>query len=407
MAARQIEDAVARRPDDYDTRMEAARAYMAANFHARAIPHLRAATRLRPRSAFAWVALGDALLFCNQLPEAERAYVEARRLDPSSDVALRGYGQLLVKQGRLKEAMKVLEEGVRQHPESLDLRLALGNLLIGYKHAPQAIEVLKPAVQQAPDNAEAHFLLGQAYEGDFHIRTALAEQQAAVALEPNFTEAWGRIGLYQVTLGDYRAARPALETAIRLDPRESHYYWALGESYLMDLSDPGSTGRAIDLYRKAVSLDPGNQKALYSLGVALTRRGGPGDLQEALAALQKAVRLKPDDLHAYYKLSEASRRLGRSADAARYLARFRELSEQDRTHTVRQYQMVSFRDTAEAHLRLGQRYLKEGKTDLAAAEFGFALEREPKLEAARRGLEEARAPRAGAPAAQLPGGAKP
>jgi tetratricopeptide (TPR) repeat protein len=321
---------------------------------------------------------------------ARAAYERARRLAPQDPLVDRGLGQLLIREGRLEAARAFLAKAVGRHSESVELRLALGNLYLVLRRPVLAVQVLQPAAAAAPGSADVHYLLGQAHEANLHIEAALKEQQAAVAADPAFTEAYGRIGLYLIDLTRYAEARPPLQRAIELNPRESHYYWALGDSYLLDASDSGNRGRAIQLYHRALEIDPRNLKALMSLALALTRRNGAGDLQEARGLLERLVRLDPANTSAFYKLYEVNSRLGRAAAARQALGRFQTLESRSRSRTAHRYQMVSFVDTASAHLRLGHRYQAEGRGGLAAAEFRLALERDPGLAAAREALARTR-----------------
>jgi tetratricopeptide (TPR) repeat protein len=272
----------------------------------------------------------------------------------------------------------------------VDLRLALGNLYLATNRPALAIPVLRKATETSPGVADAHYLLGQAYERNLQIQAALAEQQKAVAADPSFAEAHGRVGIYLIDLTRYGEARLSLREAIRLNPREPHYYWALGDSYLLDASSPGNLGLAIEQYRHALTLDPNNEKALISLSVALTRRGATADLEEAIRLLERLVRRHPSHDSAYYKLYETNARLGRTDAARTALARFRALEGQGRRRTAHRFQSVAFVDSAGAHVRLGRRYLAEGRAGLAAQEFRLALERDPNSAAARAGLAAAR-----------------
>jgi tetratricopeptide (TPR) repeat protein len=385
-----VEAAVAARPRDFELRMQAAQYYMTGGRNEAAIPHLEAATRLQPAAALPWIALGDACMLAGRTAAARSAYERARRLSPGDPLIDRGLGQLLIREGRLEEARALLARAVERYPESVELRLALGNLYLVLRRPVLAVQVLQPAAAAAPGSADVHYLLGQAHEANLHIQAALQEEQAAVAADPGFVEAYGRIGIYLIDLTRYAEARPPLQQAIRLNPRESHYCWALGDSYLFDVTDPGNLGRAIALYHQALRIDPRNTRALLSLALALTRRGTPGDLDEAADILERLTRQDPGNASAFYKRYEVETRRGRLAPAREALARFRSLERRGRSATAHRYQMVSFVDTASAHLRLGRRYLTEGRSGLAAAEFRLALERDSHLSAAQAGLAEAR-----------------
>lgn len=387
---RDVETTVSGAPNDYSLRMKAAEAYMRLGLHAAALPHLKAAARLRPGEVLPWLALGDAATLSDQLSLATRAFDRAAGLAPQHPLLYRSRGQLLVRQKRFTEARRLLEEGFRRHPGEAEIGQALGNLLLVLGEPRAAIRVLEAALVDSPNRADLHYLLGDAHERNRHVESALKEMREAARLEPRMDEAWGRSGLYLVNLTRFQEAREPLERAIQLNPRVAYYYWALGDSYLNDPSAPDYFPRALDLYRQALKLDPNNEKALNSFALALIRRGAPADLQEALPLLKRLLRQDPRKANVHYKLSETYRLMGRSREAAQHLRIFRELSAANLQQATRDFRASSFRDSAAAHLKLGRAAASRRDFALAIREFELALERDPQLPGARQALDEAR-----------------
>lgn len=389
----EVEQYIKRQPNNYELRLQAASFYMRRGFHAAAIPHLQAATRLRPKEVFAWIGLGDAQALAGKLKDARASYERARALAPQEPLVYRGLGELYLHEKQLEKAKQTFLKGLKLNPSSLDLLLSLGNLLVVMNDAPLAVKYLKRAVELAPNDAEAHYLLGEAYERNRHLNAALKENLIAIQLNPSYAEAYGRVGLYYIKLTRYLEARKYLEKAITLNPAESHYYWALGDAYFYDISDPKRYDKAIALYAKALKLDPNNTNALYSMGMALSRRGRLEDLKRAIPYLERFARLAPEgpeEIQPYYLLSEVYRRLGDQKQAKKYLTLFRKAKDRRKARLTRVFAAKSFLDTAEAHVRLGNRYLQQGNAPLALKEFQFALERNPHLPAAKEGLKRAR-----------------
>ncbi len=397
---REVESTVAANPQRYDIRMQAATFYMQVGDNAAAIPHLQAATRLSPAQALPWIALGDAGTLSARFPVAEGAYSRAAKLEPDNPLLIRGRGQLYLAQERFVEARAELERGLKKHPDNPDLRVALGNLYLVLNRPRLAVKTLEPAVQRVPDSVELHSLLADAYERDLHLEAAVRELREVTRLAPQDHRAWGHIGLYLVNLTRFDDARPALERAIALDPAESYYYGTLADSYALDRSHPENFSRAEELFKKAIQLNPKNDRALYAYAMGLTRRGGRGDLDAAVGLLRRLLALNKKNVNVHFKLSETYRRLGKPAEARRHLASFQELSASERAQTRRLVTSASFEDTAAAHLKLGQEHLLKGNAAFAAREFELALERNPNLPAAKVGLERARA--AGATSAENP-----
>ncbi len=388
VAVQMLDHRVKTHPKDYSIRMMAGQFYMRAGRHAEAIPHLKVATGLTTR-VLPWIALGDAATLSGQFALAHRAFDRATKIDPGNSLVLRSRGQLLVAQRRYPEARKYLEAGLRKYPENTNLRAALANLFLLLDQPRRAIAVLEPAVKREPYRSDHRALLGEAYERDLKIEAALREMREAVRLNPNLSEAWGRIGLYLINLARYPEAREPLERAITLEPMEAHFYWALGDSYLLEGPGEDYFRKATQFYRQALNLDPRNAKALYSYAMALTRRGKPEDVRAAIPLFKRLIALNKNDMNAHYKLAEAYRQLGEPKEAQRYQARFLQLYRKGRDQTRSRYQTAAFRDTPEVHVKLGREALARGENALAAREFQLALERDRTLSEARRGLLEA------------------
>jgi Tfp pilus assembly protein PilF len=382
--------------------MEAVTVYMRVGDYEAAIPHLQAATRLSPKLAFTWIALGDAATLSRKVGLAKSAYARAEALEPDNPLLIRGKGQLLISQEQLPAARKVLEAGLKRHPEDLELRHALGNLYLVMANGRAAVETLEPAVSKAPKSPQLHYLLAQAYERDMHLEKAIQEWETVVRIDPQFADAWGHLGLCQVTLTRYVEARPALERAIALDPSQSHYYSVLADSYSLDKSSPANFNQARELYRKSLQIDPKNDKALYAFAMMLTRRGAPEDLREAVGLFKQVLDLKPGDVNVLFKLAETHRRLGDKQEAEAYQKRFEEVSAIGRQRIRKKFQSYTFVDTPQAHVKLGRQHLEKGNYQLAETEFRLALDRDPTLSEARQGLERVRAARSSSSGASTP-----
>ncbi|HZO88203.1 MAG TPA: tetratricopeptide repeat protein [Chthonomonadaceae bacterium] len=387
-AKAQVETTLRAQPKNYSLRMMAAAFYMNAGDHAAAIPHLQAATHLTTR-VIPWIGLGDAATLAGRFALAQQAYDRARKMDPNNALIMRGQGQLYVAQQKFKDAERVLAAGLKRYPGNANLRAALGNLYLVINKPAKAIAVLEPAVRRDPTVADRHALLGEAYGRNLHLEAAIREMREAVRLDPNLSEAWGRLGLYLVNLTHYKEAREPLQRAISLEPMESYYYWALGDSYLLDKTEPNGFDQAVRLYRQALRLNPNNDKALYSYGMALSRRGRPEDLREAVPLFNRLLKLNPDDINAHYQIAQVYLRLGRPQEARPHQARFAALNKKGRNQIRALSQAAAYRDTAETHLKLGRAAMAKQNYALAAREFQLALERNRMLAEARQGMLEA------------------
>jgi serine/threonine protein kinase/Tfp pilus assembly protein PilF len=156
--------------------------------------------------------------------------------------------------------------------------------------------------------------------------------EAAVELDRNFALAWARLGMTNIVLHSrgldrtpqrLRAAREAVEMALKLQPELAEAHWAQGYYYfrgegdyaaaraafekaralfasdsraLQDMSSVASTlgnyPDAISLQQRAIDLDPRNPDHLFGLGwLHLEQR----QFSEARAMLDRALELEPEN----------------------------------------------------------------------------------------------------------------
>ncbi|MFY7954267.1 MAG: tetratricopeptide repeat protein [Armatimonadaceae bacterium] len=383
----EIEEQIRSSPKNVTFRMQASEFYMNRGQHRKAIVHLKAATTLRD-DALPWVALGDAQMLLGNFKESQSAYDQVAKREPDSVRYLHGQAQLLVAQEQFQKAGVLLERALAKHPEDLDIRAALGNLYLVVNKPLRAVQTLEPAVKQAPGRADLHLLLGDAHERNLHLNAAIASLQEAVRVEPRMSEAWGKLGQNLVNVTRYQEAREPLLKAISIEPMNSYYYWALGDSYVFDRSNPKHEGKGMRLYEQALRLDAKNPKALYAYAMALTRKGSKADLTKAAGLFERMLALKSEDMNVHFKLYEIYRSLNKSDASRKHLADYKVLFAKGQKQTKDLYAEASFLDTALVHVELAKKALAKGNKDLARKEFEFALERDPQLAAARDGLRE-------------------
>jgi tetratricopeptide (TPR) repeat protein len=103
-----------------------------------------------------------------------------------------------------------------------------------------------------PNDPRGHFLLGFARSGQQAYDQAIAEFTRATALDSNFSPAYNGLGYAYRPLGRYDDAERAFKRYIALIPSEPNPY----DSYAELLLKTGRHARSIEMYQKALTLDP-------------------------------------------------------------------------------------------------------------------------------------------------------
>lgn len=112
------------------------------------------------------------------------------------------------------------------------------------------------------------------------------------------------------------AAADAVRLAVALVPEDAALRFALADATKI----AGDYGRAVALYRAALSVDPARAGGWFNLGVTLGDLGRQGD---SVAPYARAVRLDPDPVDHRYNLAHAQLITGRWAEGwASFAVRF-------------------------------------------------------------------------------------
>ncbi|WP_298214494.1 tetratricopeptide repeat protein [Acidocella sp.] len=189
------------------------------------------------------------------------------------------------------------------------------NLLNSLGEPDQAEALLDRLLATYPDDAGLLALAGDIRRTSGACRQALPYYQKAIAAvgEPPPPTAWPLFfdrGICEDETGNWAAAEPDIETALKLSPSQPYvlnylaYSWALRDENLP---------QAQAMLTKAVALDPNDGAVLDSLGFVELKLG---NTNKALALLIQAVQLSPDDPEVNAHLGDAFWQAGQPLQAA-------------------------------------------------------------------------------------------
>lgn len=158
--------------------------------------------------------------------------------------------------------------------------------------------------------------------------------------------------LYRMKREPQRAG-PYLEKAARLAP-SAHVYTQLGTNY----AELGREQEAVEAFRKALALEPGNVEANYALARLYLKRDR---FAQAAPLLERVLRARPATAEPAYLLAVCYSSLGRPAQARHVLLAL----------------PAKEREREEVQLALGTACLALGRRAEAQASFGHALRLNP------------------------------
>ncbi|MGH7052502.1 MAG: tetratricopeptide repeat-containing sulfotransferase family protein [Stellaceae bacterium] len=211
----------------------------------------------------------------------ERAKTPPRQARAAREQVERG--RLLLEQGQNAPAITVLRQAVRLDEDNAAAHHALGLALLAAGELAPAVTSLQRATGRKPDLAVAHRDLGTALDRSGRHPEAIEAYRRALALSPRLAGVNHRLGqLYE--LRGFAPEAIACYKSERAETTDGRLSRAWG------LQLEGDFGKAGELLRKAIALDPAHGGARHALaGFLMTE----GHLAQAYTEYETALRLNP------------------------------------------------------------------------------------------------------------------
>ena len=230
------------------------------------------------------------------------------------------------------------------------LRAGMANERTG--NYPGAVRLYERGLSVEPENVELLNALGFSLFQQGKSEEAVVALEKAIAADPKHAKAHNNLALASVDLGEFELAEAYYRESLAIEPHPAIYN-DLG----FVLESQGLPEDAEDLYRKALTLDPGSASANFNLGGSLARSGR---FEEAEGHLRAALATQPNT-ETLTGLGVVVWQQGRPEEAKGFLAR---AIETDPTN-------------AAAYDHLGTLQVQQGQLDEALATYRRLAERRP------------------------------
>ncbi len=167
----------------------------------------------------------------------------------------------------------------------------LGTYLTQAGRAEEALEVLEPYARSAAPNVEVLVAQGLARAKLGRTEEALESLDRARRVDPTNAMLLVHAGTVRLMGGDREGARAAFESALASNPAVARAHSSLA----VLAAEAGRVDEAVERWRKAVALDPGEHAKLLAMGMHFGRQGR---LVEARALLELFVASAPRQRYA-------------------------------------------------------------------------------------------------------------
>jgi tetratricopeptide (TPR) repeat protein len=223
-----------------------------------------------------------------------------------------------------KGAVAALDRAIALDPGDETNYLDVGTMLLENRLFDGAMTAAEKAIAAAPGASGGRRLKAQIEFKLGRINDAETLYARAAELNPSDTGAVIGLATAQLDMAKSAEAEATLKKAIGRMPRAAVLYQAYGTMLLWGEGKENSETalHAIQLLRKAESLDSSLAETHYQLGKLALR---DGNSPEALRELEAAVHLDPKGSKNHYALAQVYRRLSRLSDAEREVQVFQTL----------------------------------------------------------------------------------
>ncbi|MHB8680382.1 MAG: O-linked N-acetylglucosamine transferase, SPINDLY family protein [Rudaea sp.] len=229
-----------------------------------------------------------------------RAEILLRRY-PEQPELWRLSGVCALQQGELDTARRALDQALKLAPQSVENWCNLASLYTAQREFGEAERALRHALTLSPHHAAALNNLGSLLDarGDYY---GAAECFAkAITQRPDYARAWVNQAAALLSVRQLNRAEASAQRAVRLAPHWADAHFILG-NVLHAVRKPG----ALDAWREAARLAPGNPQYQFQLGLAQDEEG---HFAAAVRAFEACLALAPDHFPALSQLAYLHRRL--------------------------------------------------------------------------------------------------
>ncbi len=208
-------------------------------------------------------------------------------VDPENYIAHYHYGQSLRDAGRLDEAFRHYEIAIKYHPGYADAYVELGGVVHEQGQFEKALTYFESALKIKPHlfGALANMGLALSKMGRYDEAAVYLDRASQVA--PDNMIIYQSMADNEALAGRYESAKKYCRILLDAgfeDPK-------LLTNYGFSLVQTGEPQKAVEIYRRAIELEPNYLSAYNNLGFALLKLN---QIQAAAQAFTKALSLKPD-----------------------------------------------------------------------------------------------------------------
>jgi arylsulfatase A-like enzyme/Flp pilus assembly protein TadD len=230
-------------------------------------------------------------------------------------------------EGEVEESIKLLNEIVQKRKDFAPAYLYLYPIYRALGQKEMAMEIMEEGYKNNPANYAIVSSYGVLLVRERKWDKGIEVLQKALGLIDFDPEAWNYLGVAYWRKGEDQKALEHYRKALSLDDTNALVFSNLGALYLsifMRSKKGESHFQSMEHFKKAIELDPDLALAYRGLGVGYKVTG---KTKEAITIWEKALELSPNDDFLVFNLGKANLEIGSKAQALKYFEKYLLLKE--------------------------------------------------------------------------------
>jgi tetratricopeptide (TPR) repeat protein len=242
-----------------------------------------------------------------KLAEVDKHVVTLDKNDPEPRLRLAAFSE---SKGDIDVALKMYKEAAALDPKNPVPYRQLAGISNQKKQNADAAAYIRKYLELKPNDAEAHRDLGDFLYNQNDPDGALASYRTALKIDPGIKGFHKRYAEIVIAKGQTAEVITALTGVIKSGDADVGTYTTLGMIY----QTRKQFRDAIDMYSRALKLEPANYEALAALGNC---QSGAGDVNAAIITFEQAVMMNPNAAQEHKELGDLYTKQKKGGEALR------------------------------------------------------------------------------------------
>ena len=240
-----------------------------------------------------------------KLAEVDKLIASIDKKDTEPRLRLAAYAE---SKNDAETAIAMYSEVTEIDPRRVECYRRLSGLYRRTKQFYNAFYAIKSFIELSPDDAEAYRDMGDILYEQNDLDGALAAYRTAIKIDPNLKGFYKRYAEIVIAKGQTAEVIAALNGVIQNGGADAGTYTTLGLIY----QGGKQYVQAIDMYSKALALEPSNIDALIALGAC---QAAAGDVRSAIVTYEQSIIMNPNAKTEYKELGDLYTKQKKDAEA--------------------------------------------------------------------------------------------